>query len=462
MLDEDIRDFNAQGKPPIPEVTLNRSIHRLQVIGALSDDEQMTKLGRRMAKYPASPEHQRCMVEAESHGVQTRLAMAAMVAAAEVGGLRLFEQGSASWEQLTDETSSDFFAQLEMFIAIKRRRVNETMKDDLDRNNIIRADELYRKLVHRSGIDDIPQLKVPGVEERKILRECIVRGFAHSAFLPAGDGMFKAVGGALRLREVSNRSVVSATTRHAVVGRPFDIQIERDGGLERKPIIEMVTEVSIRELGKYAVDLTRWQHIGFSLRGKGGNRFFAVEEQVLGRQVISRREVPALPSPLLRAAVMEHVKVQPGEHLRALYAIKSDTERLDRRSKTPVSRLTQDAIDELIDRAAPDDVDSPDHVEDNLRQLIVSEQISLDRYVSPEQREKIMQDAPDIIEADGYTLKLQYVERKPVVRKATEDVILGLHQQPSLPDGRPVLFMYDNKRLTWSQARKLLIGTGEL
>ena len=457
---ENIRDFNASSKPPIPQERLNRSIHRLQMLGALDDREELTKLGRRMAKYPASPEHQRSLAEAERYGVQVRLAMAAMVAAAEAGGLRLFEAGSASWEQYTDETSSDMFAQLDTFIKIKRRMVNDHAREDLDRNNIIRAEELYRKIARRSGIEDIPHLEVPSLKERQILRECIVRGYANSAYLPAGEELFRALGDATtRLREISNRSVVSSTTRNAVVGNPFDIQIKRDGALERKPILEMVTEVPVRELGKYAIGLTRWQHIGFSLRG---GKFVAIEEQVLGRQVVSKRETPAQPSPVLRAAVIEHVKAKPGEHLRALYKIKSDTERLARRAKMPISRLTQDTIDELIKRAAPDDVDSPGHVDDNLRQIIADEGITLEKYVTAEQRQKIMDDAPDSIEVDGYHLKLQYVGGKPIVRRATEDVILGLQQQPMLPDGRPVLFMYDDKRHTWDQVRQRIVGASEL
>lgn len=454
---EDARTFD--GNPRIPEAMLDRSIRRLQTLGVLDDHEEITRLGRRMAKYPASPEHQRCLVEAEQYGVQVKLAMAAMVAAAEVGGLRLFRPGSTSWEQYTDETASDMFAQLDTFIKIKRRRVNEEARQDLDSNNVVRADELYRKIAHRSGIDTIPRLEIPSVKERQILRECIISGYANSAYLPAGEEFFRALGGAARLREISNRSVVSASTKKAVVGTPFDIPVKVEGVPVRKPIIEMVTEVSVRELGKHAVNLTRWQHVGFTLRG---GKFVAREEQVLGHQSISTREVPAQPSPLLRATVIEHVKVKPGEHLRTLYKIKSETERLARRAKTPIPRLTQDAIDELISRAAPADVDSPGHVEDNLRQIIEEEGISLERYVTPEQRQRIMQDAPDSIDVDGYHLKLQYVGGKPIVRRATEDVILGLQQQPMLPDGRLVLFMYDDKRHTWDQVRQRIVGTGEL
>jgi HrpA-like RNA helicase len=461
---ENIRDFSANSKPPIPRATLDRAIQRLQTLGALDENEELTNLGRRMSKYPASPEHQRSLVEAERHGVQVRLAMAAMVASAEVGGLRLFDSGSAAWEQFTDEASSDLFAQLETFIKIKRRRVNESARQDLDINNVIRADEIYRKIAHRSGIEDIPHLEVPSVRERATLKECIIRGYAHSAFLPAGDELFKAIGGAARLRAISNRSVVPKSTRHAVVGTPFDIQIEQKGVLERVPILESVTEVTVAELGKFAVNLTRWQHIGYAIRGGNrgtGGTMVAVEEQVLGRRVIGRREVPAEPSPILRAAVIEHVKSRPGEHLKTLYKIKSELERLDRRSKSPISRLSQDAVDLLIERAAPDDVDSPGHVEDNLRKIIADEKISLGRYITPVQRAQIMHDAPDTLEVDGFLLKMMYLDRKPIVRKASEDVILGLQQQPMLPDGREVWFMYDDKKYSLDQVRQRIIGTSE-
>ncbi|HWT56088.1 MAG TPA: helicase-related protein [Candidatus Microsaccharimonas sp.] len=452
-----IRDFDSSPRPP--DAVINRSVHRLQLLGVLDDREQITNLGRRMGKYPASPEHQRCLVEAEKYSEQVRLAMAAMVASAEVGGLRLFEPGSPSWERLTDERTSDLFAQLEMFISIKRKRVNEMAQEDLDRNNIIRADELYRKIARRAGINDIPPLKAPSVQNRRILHECIIRGYANSAFLPQGEGMYRAIGGLVRARSISNRSVVPKNTRNAVVGRPFDIEIEKNGVLERKPLLEQVTEVPIRELGKYVTGLTTWRPSGFRLRS---GKFVQLQEQVLGDRVLEVREVRAEPSPVLRAAVIDQVRARPGKNLIELYKIKRELEQLARRTKRPIPLLTNDAINNLIAEAAPDDVTSPGHVESNLRQIIADRQITLDAYLTPEQRAKILADSPDQITVEGYDLQLRYSRGKPIAKRCTVEMLEGFEDEPTLADGRPIFFSYGGKNYTLPQLRKHLRFLGEL
>ncbi|MGH7241769.1 MAG: hypothetical protein ACREGB_05725, partial [Candidatus Saccharimonadales bacterium] len=454
---QNIRDFD--GNPMPSKQAIDCAMHQLQMLGAIDSNEQITRLGRRMAKYPVSPELQRSLVEAEQHSEQIRLSMAAMVAAAEVGGLRMFKSEGKLWERFTDESTSDLLAQLEIFIAIERRSVDALAKQDLDVNNIIRAQKVYRKIAHHAHIEDIKPLKIPGPRERKILRECVIRWFAHSAYLPQGDGLFRAVNGASRLREISNRSVVSRSTHNAVVGRPFDIQIKKDDELYRKPIIEAVTEVPIREIGKYAVNLTRWVPIGFRLRG---GKFVQIEEQVLGQRVLEQREMPATPSPVLREEVINHVKVHPGKHLSELYAIKRELEHFARRAKRPIPILTNDAIDRLIQEAAPDTVSSPGHIDSNLRQVITERGISVDAYLPLEQRQRILADAPDTLTVDGYQLRLRYSRGKAIAKSFTIDMIEGIVQEPALPDGRLIYFMHDGKRFSFQQLSNRLRLAGEL
>jgi hypothetical protein len=455
MRGTNIRDFD--GNPEIPVSKINRAIHRLQLLGALDDNELLTKLGRRMGKYPASPEHQRCLVEAEQYSERIRLSMAAMVAAAEVGGLRLYESGAPV--RLNEETSSDMMAMLRTFRTIQRRGIRSLDDDDLDRNNIIRAEELYYKIARRAGVQGTARLESLSERERKVLLECIVAGYANSAYTPIGNEMFRAIGGAIDGRYISNRSVVSATTHNAVVGQPRDIQMVKNEVPYLKPIIENVTEVPLRTLGKFAVRHTRWQPAGHRLRG---GKFVEVQEHIFGGRVLDTREVEASPSPLLRAAVIEQVRTRPGRHLVSLYKIKRELEGLDRRARHPISKLTEDMISAMIAEAAPDDVLSPGHVDDNLRQLIADRGITIDSFVGSQQREKIMADAPDRMMFEGYELSLRYSRGKAIVRHWHIDMIEGLKDDPALPDGRTIFFMYDKKRLTLQQLRNRLSFTGEL
>lgn len=454
---QNIRNFDA--KPMPPEDAIDRAVNRLQILGALDEHEKLTRLGVRMAKYPVGIEFQRCLAESEQYSEQVRLSMAAMVASAEVGGLRLFESGSPMWEKLTDETSSDMFVHLEMFMAVQQRRVNGLIKDDIDSQNVVRADELYRKIAKRSGIENIQPLRAPSVEERQILRDCIIQGFAHEAYVPEDRELFRAIGGAINLREISNRSVVSRSTRNAVVGRPFGIQIEKNGYQDAKLLIETVTEVPPKELGRFLVHLTRWEHEGFQLRG---GKFVQVQRQRLGQRALGSREIPAEPSPLLRAAVIEQVKVKPGKHLIELYRIKRDLEQLARRSRYPISLLTEDKISEYIDAAAPDSVNNPGHVDDNLRQIIADNKITIDTFVTPEQRERILRDAPDEIAFEGHQIRLRYSNGKPIVKKTTVEMLMDLDEELALPDGRQIYFQREGKQYTLGQLKKLMTQLGEL
>lgn len=444
---QSIRDF--PGKPMPPQDAIDRAVNRLQTLGALDEHENLTRIGKRMAKYPVGPDFQRCLVESEQYSEQIRLSMAAMVASAEAGGLRLFKAGSPMWEKLTDETTSDMFAHLEMFMAIQRNRVNGSVKDDIDTENVLRAEELYRKIAKRSGIEYIPPLKAPSVEDRRILKECIIKGFVHEAYVPEGNELFRAIGGAINAREISNRSVVSRTTRHAVVGRPYGIEV----GENIKSLIGTVTEVTAHELGKFMLHQTRWEHEDFQLRS---GKFMQVQRQRLGQRALGSREVPAEPSPLLRAAVIERVKVNPGKHLIELYKIKRDLDQLAHRSRHSIPRLTEDKINEYIEAAAPDNVNSPDHVNDNIRRLIEEQGITIDTFVTPEHRERILQSAPDEIEIEGFQLRLRYASGKPIVKRVSLETLNGLSEEPMLPDGRQIYFWEDKKPYTLHQIKQLL------
>ncbi len=454
---DSIRDF--EGKPMPPKEAIDRAVSRLQMLGALDEHERITRYGEKMAKYPVSAEHQKCLVESERHSEQIRLSMAAMVASAEVGGLRLFKSGSPMWEKLTDETSSDMFVHLEMFMAIERKRVKGLVKDDIDNQNVLRAEQLYRKIARRGGIEYIPQLKAPSVEDRRTLRECIIKGFAHRAYAPEGGEFFRAIGGAINPREISNRSVVSRTTRNTVVAKPYGIEIEKNGYPDIKLLLGTVTEVPANLIGKLLVHHTSWEHEGFQMRG---GKFIQVQRQRLGQRALGIREVAAEPSPLLRAAVIEQVKVKPGKHLIELYRIKRDLEQLQRRSRHSIRLLTEDMINEYIDAATPDEVNDPGHVNENLRQIIAERHISINTFITQEHREKILHDAPDEIEVEGYQLRLRYSKGKPIVKKVTIDMLMGLDEEPMLPDGRQIYFQHDGHRYTLYQLKQLMISLGEL
>jgi HrpA-like RNA helicase len=458
---DNVLDFD--GIDAIPLDRKQRALRRVRALGALDDHNQITALGKRMMRYPLSPNRARSMVEAEQYGARIRLYMAAITACAESGGLRLFEKdGTTRWEQLSEETSSDSLQQLDIFLAVKDMPLYDMRRYDIDTNNFHKAAGEFRKIAYRSGLSNIPaDLAPPNQEERDILRHCIAAGLINQIYIPEGEGFFKKLGVSLKLREISNRSVVSQYTGSILVGEPRNVVIYKQGEEERKPIIEDVTEISKDILGKLAVHMSEWVTTGYKQRG---GRFVETQERMLGPVLLDRREWPAKASPQLRAQVLERVKVRPGKSLRYLYGIKKELEHLAHRSKHPIPRLTQDMIDGYVAAVTPESVDSPGHVEENLRQLIVYEGISLGKFLSPKERARIIKNSPDTMRVGDLELRLHYQNRKAFVRRFKPGMIALLDDSSrlELPDGREIYFAYGEHghKYTLQQLKKKLRDEG--
>ncbi|MDL2341768.1 MAG: helicase-related protein [Patescibacteria group bacterium] len=450
------KDIAEQGfYHPLAQARFDRSKQRVQTLGGLDADGNITTMGKRMSELPLRLPMGRALIHAERLYPQVASYMAAIAASKEVGGLRLFERdGTRRWQSLTDEVTSDHLAQLDIFIAIQNMSLEEMHDYDLDTNNVIRAREHYAKVARHVSVDGYKPLALPTIEERTQLRECIAAGLVNSIYLPVGEGRYRLLGESVVLREVSNRSVTLGTIS-AVVGDPRRVQIVRAGVSEMKHIIEDATEITVAEIGKIATHLTRWKPTGFTMRG---GKFMQVEQQLLDTIVLQSREVAATPSPLLRAAVIEHAKVSPGQHLTELYKIKRAIERLAHKSKVPIMRLTEDAINDLINLAAPATVNDPGLIDNNLRILIEEQAISLDKYVSREQREQIVADAPPIVTIDDVTLGIKYVQGRAIVKRFSLEAIQKLtnHDALYLQDGREISFIYGEKRCSLQQLKKRL------
>lgn len=457
--DKDISDLDSYHV--IAPASIDRSKRRVRALGGLDENNEITSLGRRMNAYPLSLPSARSMIEAERHPGLIRTYMAAIAASKEAGGLRLFNQTTKDtrrWESLTDDASSDALAQLDIFIAIQDMPLEETHDYDLDTNKIIRAREYYNKVAKRAGGDPYKRLPSPTAEERMILRECIAAGLINTVYLPVGEGLYRLLGDSAILREVSNRSVTQGTPM-AIVGDPRQVQVFRNGKPEIKNIIEDVTEVAMADIGRVAAQLTRWKPTGFTMRG---GKFMQSEQQTVGSVVIGSRETLAEPSPLLRSAIIEHVKVSPGPHLTELYRIKRALEKLDMKAKVPIRRLTEGMILDYIEQAAPDDVTDISLIENNLRLLIEEKGISYGAFVSPDEEAEIVRNAPPAITVSDVSFGLRYVtgeKRKPVVKKYTVEMIQRLGDDIDsirLADNREVYFYYDEKPHTLRQLRKKL------
>lgn len=468
---DSIRTFEFPDAPD--QKSVERAINRMKALGALDDKEQITEIGRQMFAFAASPEGQRCMVESLKYPQHIRLYMAAITAMAECGGLRQFMVHDADWDQveeLSDESNSDLLSSLEVFIKTKGKSLKELNGIEVSIDGFLRVDELLSKLATGAGVSELAEMKLPSQDEREILRQCILAGYANNIYVPAEKDksrgrdktLFKALGRPSLLREISNRSVVSPWTNRPVVGTLRTLEVYEKGKAVALPIIEHVTTVTWQEIANLGLSTAEWQDVSFRPRG---DKFVVTQEHVLDNQILDVREVPAEPGPRLRAAIIEHVKNNPGKSLLYLYKIKSDIEALAHKSRLPIKKFTQDNIDAIIESLVPGDITSHGHAEELLREYIVEKQLSLEVFVTKEEQQNILRNAPAKLNVGDIDLKVSYRQGRPLVyvRNRIDFSVYGsLPSTLQLKDGRDVLFVYEESRLTSAQFQNKLRTQGLL
>lgn len=426
----------------VNQYAIARAKDMLRTLGALDQDGTITDTGRRMNAFPVNAALARMMVESARYSARTRAYMAAIVASTEVGGLQYFAPNVGHrWKELTSESTSDLLAQLDLFIAIQGKSVTDLKDYDLDVNNIERAREQYRKIAKQASALTNERLEPPTQGEIDDVRQCIYAGSVNAIYKYAGDQKYQHItNGSPTLREISNRSVVR-NGGPFVVGDPYRVVVTRNGVTAEKHILERVTSVSAADIGRAAAGLTTWQHDGFVMRD---GRFVAVQRQRLGKiDLGATREIIADPSPKLRELIIAHALEHPGNSQLALRAVKKRLEELAHLAKDYVPQLTHDRLVELIREATPDDITDPARVDDYLRQLIQTRNITLDAMISPEDQARIIKNAPQKVEANGVELTVKYTNGKPTVPRYTLDEIALLgDDEIQLADGRLLVFMH--------------------
>lgn len=421
----------------VPETQIDFAKDTLRTLGAFDESDKITALGRRMNDYPLRVQLALMVVESTRYSAQTQAYVAAIAASLEAGGLQYFAYDTGTeWKSLVDKSSCDRLAQLDIFIAMQGES-DKTLKDyNLDTNNFDRAREIYRKISRGNGLAK-SKLVPPKEDEREQIKKCIYVGYADSIYKYAGNQTFTHLGKDSEPREISSRSIVRGV-HAAIVGNPYRVQVYKRGEMISRHIVEHVTPVSLAELGQLAVHLTTWQFEGFTLRG---GKFVEQHRQYLYDVSLGRtQEVIASPSPRLQKAILKHVLETPGPQQLKLRAIKEQLETLAHFAKDPVNKLTHDKFVGLVERATPPDIDDPELVDHNLRQIMDTEGINLESFVDSETQQRIKDDAPAELRIGDVTLQLDYRNSKPYVKHFRVSDLLQLTEDVFLPDGRSVYF----------------------
>ena len=442
---------------PVDGRFIEQAKETLQMLGALDEQGVITAVGKMMNQYPVQATSARMLVETRQYPETVRAYMAAITASKEVGGLPYFAYNAGKrWKDLTEETSSDLLAQLDIFIAIQDMTETQLKSYDLDLNNVERAREQFRKIAKLSGAT-AGTLLPPTEQEREDLRQCMYAGLVTSIYRFNGAGTYTRVGKADTPREISSRSTVDGTPQ-LVVGDAYRVEYVKGGERITKHIIENVTAATLSGIGRVAAGLSEWATDGYNMRG---GKYVEVRRQHLfGMDLGVTIEVPAEPSPRLRETIIAHAIEHAGPQLARLRAIKKEIEELAHLAKDPIPRMTHDQIIGLIHEAAPADITDPSVVDNNLRLLMVERGISLDAFVSEKRRDRILRNAPSHIEAGDLSLDVMYRNSRPFVRQQdwrTKD-LSGLRDEVFLKDGRQVYFMFGNKKCSLLELQGRLLA----
>ncbi len=455
---------------PLDGRVVKQAKDALRVLGALDDEYSITERGRRMNKFPVRPSYARMITYAEeqNYKLEVKRLVAAMIAAAENGGLPDYSsaQSRTAWRKLTGDSSSDLLAQLDMYLAVLDIDDNRDLAEHgLNPRKVHEARMTYHKLLQRMGIPfDAPATALTE-DERSLLRECIVAGMIDFVYERKGADFQRTSARlgktAITAREISDRSVIKGKP-NLVVGTPYALSSPPGRDLPERHIIQDVTVTSAQQLGKVAATLCEWQPADSGFVWKDGVPY--VRHERLFRQTVPTGEFRndhAEWSPQLAYEIIAMLRRKPGRNMRELVAMKKESQRLRHLSGT-VSLIHDNQLSDIIETVSglTKKTRQRKPMNPEMLDLALAPYIPTVRSWLPSEAEvaTIAENSPDFIEVSGLGFGVMYRNGKPLVAKITDELkrsFLQLDGELKLPDGRDILIPHKigraDKKMTLSE-----------
>lgn len=435
-LDAEGMDFyhskDSSGRDISGEIT--HAKNRLQKLGALTEDGEVTSVGRAMERLPVESHYARMMIEARKYGAEVQTQLAAVLALQEAGGIVRFSKGSQPcqerWRRLLDNTFDDsrMLKQLEVFIAAQSMD-NAQMGDyDLFIKGYHKTKEIAKDLRRVEKLDGQP-LVAPTAEQRSQLVKCIIAGMVDNLYLRQqyGDDYIDARG---EVREVGGRSMIRPA--QMIVGMPFNLEIVDSRGRKRTlNLIEGVTNIpSVELLREVAPQLFSEKRVRF-VEMQGGQ--IGEEWSVMfGDRNLNQKTVrPAEASPERRDFIIR--TIAEGWWYDTPYEeIVAEIARLQRKTAEKLMTITWTDLRGMLEVALPDTVATIDEAHNYLPE------VTLDDVLPIEDRMKIDDENPD----DYLGVPLKYQEGQPYVEPGSADVdamLRAFGASGLLPNGKKVM-----------------------
>lgn len=336
----------------------NVPAEKLQRLGALNENGELTEIGRRMEQFAGeSPEHARMLAEAERFPETVRTQVAAIVALQKTPA-DLVVYGSKKrpckerWRNLIDSehNDSDWLKQLEVLASIQNMPREELLGYDIRPGVPGKVKRELRRLKNQQGLAEY-DLTLPSDEERQQIVKCIIAGSADKLWrqmkitdlvssnytrsevfavdtyrlVDTDKGrLYRNSEGEERKR--SQRSLIKMG--QLVVADPEDICFRQNGKEAKIPVLKGITNVKLSDLREVAPQLFADEDRGFVVGSD--DKPVRLVESVLdnGLLQLGEQRIAAEPSEEMANFVVE-------------YIAKNNRTRLMGRTNTYLARLTR-------------------------------------------------------------------------------------------------------------------------
>lgn len=476
----DINEYIPHSVSPSVIINAEESLSRL---GALNEDDKITKIGSEMDAFPISPELSRGLVEmqrAEKRGERTaqHLARSAFIAAAvETGGLQDFTaKKPKTWRALIrPDVKDDFIAQLDLMTATQgldllepKESFNFMEKYSIHPKRLERAQKVTRKILQAFGMrKENIIITTPVPDEEALMRSDFTAGMIDLVYEEAGKSyrktQYKNIHGdeTATKRLISQRSVSEPERGQLVAGIPRWYEKQLKDGVKRFDVIEMTLIVEPSVVGHYALqnDLL----MGRSLTPQmDGDRIVEREQMMFGSILVGnpvKSDSLELIPTASQEVLIERTLEKPGAAQKALRSIADELEWYRqalpddmlaqyRKTKAPED-ITKESIEALLKNFAQH-TRTMTEIERRLGEHMYRKNITINRYFDENARRELQRRLLGAIEVSGVgVLRVLYDKGTPYFTRGagiTEAQFkVAASKRPTLPDGREVLFQIEKQ-----------------
>jgi late competence protein required for DNA uptake (superfamily II DNA/RNA helicase) len=265
--------------------------HTLISLGALTRDNTITGIGKKMEHFPVESSYGRMLVESEQYSNDIQTKLAAIIGIQEVGGIVKGGTKYTGWRRFTNQTKSDLLAQYDVYLAVPQLLPEELEDAGIISKNVTKAKEVMERLDSELRLGMETLVPIEESDEEPLLKS-IISGQIDQLWVV--DEFNDAVHiQTKRHRELSSSTVVR--NPRFIAGTPFDLQIPtRSGAFETLHLVQGITVVNTEWLVALAPDLfsdRRNKKLYYDPR----TGYLAKRQSVqFGKQIIEGSGIPVL------------------------------------------------------------------------------------------------------------------------------------------------------------------------